>query len=148
MSAPDTAAHVSRSDSVKPVEESPSQGLTSGEAQSRLEKDGPNAMPDTSAHLLRDALANFWASVPWLLEASIVLEFLLHKVYEAAVIASLLVINAALAYFQERRAQATLSALKSRLAVATRCGTHRLEQQSASMRSIRGSCWFEGRKRC
>ena len=43
--------------------------------------------------------------------------FWLHKYYEAAVIAALLVFNAALAYFQESRAQATLTALKSRLAL-------------------------------
>jgi len=92
-------------------------GLTSVEAHVRLEKDGPNAMPDTSAHPLRNALAKFWAPVPWLLEASIVLEILLHKYYEAAVVAALLVFNAALAYFQESRAQATLAALKSRLAL-------------------------------
>jgi len=62
-------------------------------------------------------LAKFWAPVPWLLEASIVLETVLHKYYEAAVIAGLLLFNAALAYFQESRAQATLAALKSRLAL-------------------------------
>jgi H+-transporting ATPase len=94
-----------------------STGLTSGEAHTRLEKDGPNAVPDTSAHPLRNAVAKFWAPVPWLLEASIVLELVLHKYYEAAVIAALLVFNAALAYFQESRAQATLTALKSRLAL-------------------------------
>jgi H+-transporting ATPase len=92
-------------------------GLTGEEARARLEKDGPNEMPDTSAHPLRNALAKFWAPVPWLLEASIVLETVLHKYYEAAVIAGLLLFNAALAYFQESRAQATLAALKSRLAL-------------------------------
>ena len=92
-------------------------GLTSDEAHARLDKDGPNAMPDSSAHPLRNALMKFWAPVPWLLEASIVLELALHKFYEAAIIAVLLVFNAALAYFQESRAQATLAALKSRLAL-------------------------------
>ncbi len=102
---------------LKPSEGVAPNGLTSDEARARLEKDGPNAMPDTSAHPLRNALAKFWAPVPWLLEASIVLEIVLHKYYEAAVIAALLVFNAALAYFQESRAQATLAALKSRLAL-------------------------------
>jgi H+-transporting ATPase len=92
-------------------------GLTSEEAKNRLRKDGPNAMPDTSAHPLRNAISKFWAPVPWLLETSIVLELVLHKYLEAAVIACLLVFNAALAYFQESRAQATLAALKSRLAL-------------------------------
>jgi H+-transporting ATPase len=102
---------------VEPVHDIASKGLTSDEARIRLEKDGPNAMPDTSAHPLRNALAKFWAPVPWLLEASVILELGLHKYYEAAVIAALLVFNAALAYFQESRAQATLTALKSRLAL-------------------------------
>jgi H+-transporting ATPase len=95
----------------------PSNGLTSDEAKSRFQKDGPNAMPDTSAHPLRNALAKFWAPVPWLLEAAIILQLVLHKGLEAAVIAGLLVFNAVLAYFQEGRAQATLTALKSRLAL-------------------------------
>ncbi len=100
-----------------PVQTTASSGLTSAEAASRLQEDGPNAMPDTSAHPLRNALTKFWAPVPWLLEASIVLQVVLHKYLEAAVIAGLLIFNAALAFFQEGRAQATLTALKSRLAL-------------------------------
>jgi H+-transporting ATPase len=101
----------------KPVQSKTLHGLTSDEAHSRLQKDGPNAIPDVSAHPLRNALAKFWAPVPWLLEASIVLQVVVHKYLEAVVIAGLLVFNAALAYFQEGRAQATLKALKSRLAL-------------------------------
>src|SRR6202167_4376803 len=114
------AAHVEAAPSQPPtksVQTTSSNGLTSAEAQSRLQKDGPNAMPHVSAHPLRNALAKFWAPVPWLLEASIVLEVVLHKYFEASIIAGLLVFNAALAYFQEGRAQATLSALKSRLSL-------------------------------
>ena len=117
MSANKVVAPASPSQPAKPVQDVASKGLTSDEARARLEKDGPNAMPDTSAHPLRNALAKFWAPVPWLLEASIVLELVLHKYYEAGVIAALLGFNAALAYFQEGRAQATLAALKSRLAL-------------------------------
>ena len=93
-------------------------GLSSIDARSRLQKDGPNAIPDTSEHPLRNVLGRFWAPVPWLLEASIVLQIVLHKYLEAAIIAGLLIFNAALAYFQESRAQTTLAALKSRLALS------------------------------
>ena len=55
--------------------------------------------------------------VPWMLEAAVVLELVLGKYIEAAIIAVLLVFNAALGLFQESRAQATLAALKSRLAL-------------------------------
>jgi H+-transporting ATPase len=74
-------------------------------------------MPDTSVHPLRMAIEKFWAPVPWMLEAAIVLELVLGKYIESAIIALLLVFNAALGLFQESRAQATLAALKSRLAL-------------------------------
>jgi len=92
-------------------------GLTSDEARRRLQKFGPNAMPDTALHPLRLALEKFWAPVPWMLEAAIVLQVALGDYPEAAIIAVLLVFNAALGLFQESRAQATLAALKSRLAL-------------------------------
>jgi H+-transporting ATPase len=114
-------------DSINPVSSSPPPsappaktdlaGLTSTEAAGQLQKDGPNAMPDTSSHPLREVMLKFWAPVPWLLEFAIVLQIVLHKYIEAAVIAGLLIFNAALAYFQEGRAQATLAALKHRLAL-------------------------------
>jgi len=92
-------------------------GLTSGEANQRLAKSGPNAMPDTALHPLARAVAQLWAPVPGMLELVIVLELALGRYVEGAFIAVLLGTNAALGFFQEGRAQATLSAMKSRLAL-------------------------------
>ena len=109
-------ASPSTPDTTPPAKTDPA-GLMSDEASRRLQKDGPNAMPDPSTHPLQNVLVKFWAPVPWLLEFAIVLQVILHKYLEASVIAGLLIFNAALAYFQEGRAQATLAALKHRLAL-------------------------------
>jgi H+-transporting ATPase len=52
-----------------------------------------------------------------MLEAATLLELALHNFTEAAVIAGLLAFNAALAFFQEGKARATLTALKAHLAL-------------------------------
>ncbi|MGD0502681.1 MAG: HAD-IC family P-type ATPase [Steroidobacteraceae bacterium] len=94
----------------------PPGGLTNAEARLRLSRSGPNSMPDVASSPLRMAFSKFWAPVPWMLEAATVLELILGKYVEAAIIAALLVFNAALGFLQETRAQATLAALKSKLA--------------------------------
>jgi H+-transporting ATPase len=117
MTSPPPPASASNATSATAADVGLQKGLTSDEARRRVEKFGPNAMPDTSMHPLRMALEKFWAPVPWMLEAAIVLELALGKYLEAAIIAGLLAFNAALGLFQESRAQATLAALKSRLAL-------------------------------
>ena len=92
-------------------------GLTSAQASQALAKGGPNTMPDTAMHPVHDAIVKFWAPVPWMLEAAILLELALGKYVESGIIAALLLFNAALGLFQEGRAQATLAALRSRLAL-------------------------------
>lgn len=92
-------------------------GLTGEEARRRLEQVGPNAMADVAQHPVRRALQKLWAPVPWMLEAAILLQLGLGDYVEAGVVALLLIFNTALGFFQESRAQATLDALKSRLAL-------------------------------
>jgi len=117
ITTPPSAESITPAKSTSAADVGPQNGLTSDEARRRLEKFGPNAMPDTALHPLRMAIEKFWAPVPWMLEAAIVLELALGKYVEAAIITALLVFNAALGLFQESRAQATLAALKSRLAL-------------------------------
>src|SRR6202451_4631684 len=92
-------------------------GLASDEARRRLAASGTNAVQDVVQHPINRALKKFWAPVPWMLEAAILLQLALGEYVEASVIAVLLLFNAGLGFFQEGRAQATLEALKSRLAL-------------------------------
>ena len=92
-------------------------GLTSDEARRRLAANGVNAVQDVVQHPINRALGKLWAPVPWMLEAAVLLQLALGDYVEASAIAFLLIFNAGLGFFQEGRAQATLEALKSRLAV-------------------------------
>ncbi|HEY0271122.1 MAG TPA: HAD-IC family P-type ATPase, partial [Sphingomonas sp.] len=86
-------------------------------AAALLASAGPNAIADVAPRPVRRALGKLWAPVPWMLEAAILLQLGLREYPEAGVVALLLVFNAGLGFVQEGRAQATLDALKSRLAL-------------------------------
>ena len=92
-------------------------GLSTEAARRLLDQFGANSMPDESSHPARMAIEKLWAPIPWMLEAAIVLQVILGKYVGAAIIAVLVLFNAALGFFQESRAKATLLALKSRLAM-------------------------------
>lgn len=94
-----------------------SPGLTQAEAAKRLAADGPNVVADAAMNPLHDVITKFWAPVPWLLEAAVILQLILHDYVQASIVFALIVFNAVLGYLQSSRAQATLAALKSRLAL-------------------------------
>ncbi len=98
----------------------PPVGLSSAEAQQRLEQYGPNAVAEERRSPLLAFLSKFWDPVPWMLEAAIILEAILRKKDEAIIIAALLVVNAVLSFLQESRANRALELLRSRLAVRAR----------------------------
>ena len=95
-------------------------GLSSVEAGRRLAEFGANEMAEAREHPLRRALRHFWAPVPWMLEATILLQLVAGERLEAAMVATLLLINVGLAIVQEGRASATLALLRQRLAPRAR----------------------------
>jgi H+-transporting ATPase len=95
-------------------------GLSSAEAARRLRELGPNTVPQEKRRPLHALTLKFWAPVPWMLEAAVVLQIALGKVDEAAVIAALLVLNALLSFLQEGRADRALALLRGRLSARAR----------------------------
>jgi len=95
-------------------------GLTSEEAARRLAENGPNEVAEEGESHLRQVVRHFWAPVPWMLEATIILQIAIGERIEAALIAALLLFNVALGVFQESRANAALALLKQRLSLKAR----------------------------
>ena len=95
----------------------PPEGLSEGEATARRARFGPNAVAEERVHPWRRFAGKFWAPVPWMLEAAVLLQLVLGERPEAAIIGALLLFNALLGLFQEGRAEAALAALRARLAL-------------------------------
>jgi H+-transporting ATPase len=95
-------------------------GLSATEAASRRAQFGPNAAVEEAVHPLTKLARQFWAPVPWMLEATIILQMAIRQWLTAAVVAALLLCNVALGAFQEARANAALELLKRRLTLKSR----------------------------
>ncbi|HEV2397969.1 MAG TPA: plasma-membrane proton-efflux P-type ATPase [Candidatus Sulfotelmatobacter sp.] len=96
------------------------QGLTRREAEARLRQYGPNAVREVKPRLFLAIAKKFWAPVPWMLEATVILELILGKRPEAIIIGFLLVFNAGLGFVQEKKARDALALLRKRLPVNAR----------------------------
>ncbi len=95
-------------------------GLTTAQAREKLRQVGPNKVAEEKRRPLLAFVAKFWAPVPWMLEATIVLEILARKYDEGAIIGVLLVFNSVLSFLQENQSNRALALLRSRLSVRAR----------------------------
>ena len=58
-------------------------GLTSLEAQKRLVQYGPNIVEEKQLNRFIVLAKKFWSPIPWMLEITIILQFILEKYNEA-----------------------------------------------------------------
>jgi H+-transporting ATPase len=95
-------------------------GLTDSEAEARITRYGYNEVPESKRNPLIDFLKFFWGPMPWLLESTIILSFLVRDNFEATVIIVLMFVNAVIGFTHGRSSSKALSLLKERLAIRTR----------------------------
>ena len=124
-------------------------GLSSAEATRRRAEFGPNAVVEEHVYPLVRVARHFWSPVPWMLEATIVLQIAIGQRLTASLIAALLLLNVLLGVFQESRANAALALLKQRLALTiARQARRRLGRRSGGgSRSRRHRAGFARRRR-
>ncbi len=104
----------------------PERGLSSAEAQKRLAKYGPNALVEKEKGLAAKILAHFTGPIAYMIEAAALISALIGHWQDFAIISGLLLFNAGLEFWQDRKASSALAALKKGLApeaVALRDGT-------------------------
>jgi H+-transporting ATPase len=101
-------------------------GLAGPEPEARRRLFGFNEVPEKKKSRVLQFLGRFWGPMPWLLEAAMVLAYVLRHVLETGIILFLLTMNAVIGFLQERGSQRALESLKKRLALkakALRDGT-------------------------
>src|SRR6516164_3136709 len=91
----------------------PAAGLTSIEAQSRLERYGTNALEEKKTSAWTAFLRYFWGPIPWMIEAAALMSLIVRDWGDFAIITALLLFNALLGFWEERVASNALDALKN-----------------------------------
>lgn len=94
----------------------PEQGLSDSEAHKRLATYGPNALVEHEESLARKILGHFTGPIASMIEAAALVSAIIGHWDDFAIITALLPFNAALEFWQDRKASAALAALKKGLA--------------------------------
>ena len=95
-------------------------GLSTDEANRRLQRVGPNALPQARQSLLARLLRYFWGPIAWMIEAAALLSALVRHWPDFGIIVALLLFNAAVGFWQEYKASSALDALRKQLALRCR----------------------------
>ena len=95
-------------------------GLTEAQAQLRLKRYGRNEVAEKRKNPLLSFLHKFWGLSAWMIEAIILLSWVLHRYSDLYIVTALLFVNAILSFIQEQRASGVVEALRKELRVNAR----------------------------
>ena len=96
------------------------QGLSSAEAQARVEQYGFNELPEEKVNPLLKFLSYFWGPIPWMIEVAAILSAVVHHWEDFVIILALLFMNAGVGFWEEFQAGNAVAALKATLALQAR----------------------------
>jgi len=91
-------------------------GLARVEVSELQKRYGFNDIPEEKKHPLLKFLSYFWGPIPWMIEIAAILSAVITHWDDFAIILLLLVTNAVVGFFQERKAENAIELLKKRLA--------------------------------
>ena len=100
--------------------QSSEKGLSADEAASRLTRYGRNELSEQQESALLKLLAYFWGPIPWMIEIAAILSLVLQHWTDFSIIMFMLIFNAGIGFWEDRKATNALAALKSGLALKAR----------------------------
>jgi H+-transporting ATPase len=95
-------------------------GLTESEAKIRIGEFGYNEVEEPERNPFIDFLSRYWGPMPWLLELTIILSYIIGHYLEVAIIFGLLTTNAVIGFRHTHSSRRALELLKKRLAIKTK----------------------------
>jgi H+-transporting ATPase len=95
-------------------------GLSSSEAEKRLQKYGPNDIPEKKVNPIKKFLKFFWGPIPFMIEAAVIISAFLQDVASFGIILVLLFMNAIVGFLEERQAGNAIEALQKKLSPTAR----------------------------
>ena len=118
--APDATWHATPTHEVFGAFETHRNGLTSSEAAQRLERYGPNALPEAAGrHPVARFLGQFHNTLIYFLMGSAFAAWALGHAVDAAVILAVITINAVVGFIQEGKAEQALNAIRNLISPKT-----------------------------
>ena len=112
----DTAEKSKVDDLTKQLSSDKKHGLSQAEAEKRLAEYGPNEIAEKQQSALLKLLKNFYGPIPIMIESAAILSAISCAWDDFAVILFLLFMNALIDFFQSRKADNAIAALKASLA--------------------------------
>lgn len=91
-------------------------GLTSSDAKQRLQKYGSNEIIEKKVSSIRKFLGYFWGPIPWMIEVAVIMSAVIQHWPDFAIIIVLLMFNAVVGFWQEKKADTAIGLLKQKLA--------------------------------
>ena len=95
-------------------------GLTGAEADKRLQQHGPNALVETRVSTWQRIAGYFWGPIPWMIEIAAMLSLVVGDWSDFAIIATMLLVNAGVEFWEENKADNAIELLKQKLAPTAR----------------------------
>jgi len=92
-------------------------GLSPSEAAARLQQFGTNEIQETKVSPFIKFLNYFWGPIPWMIEVAAVLSAFIQHWEDFGIITTLLLVNAGVGFWQEKKADNAIELLKKRLAL-------------------------------